>query len=268
MPSWNVKDEDMADISDWTDSDEGTAASTQETFDSRSCMKMVSTVSNSAAVRGIVSGTAFTNFTCDVVFYIDQDNYSGGSGLGLFMMQWRTSDSKLVRLFINSDNNQFKLRIATPTDYVYTDLSVPEDTWNTVRTVCEDQKISLYLNGLLYLCEYPNTATTVNTPNTYHIRTEEGIVYVDSYKLSSTAEHIATSPLAIGSNKIVVRYRQRTDNAAYPNGVEALSTYGGTNLGSNPQVLSIPLVTTTHGNASTVRIYDGSATKSLMKLPS
>jgi len=36
----DIDDEDMADITDWTDADTGTGASTQATFDSKSCMKL------------------------------------------------------------------------------------------------------------------------------------------------------------------------------------------------------------------------------------
>lgn len=266
---WDLKDEDMSDITDWADEDAGSGVSSQATFDGKSCMKLYVPASSSypgdKASRRITLGNFIDN-TFELSFYADE---AGGTAWGYLYIAIidDTDPNEIATLSIYSDKIRWK---KTGNVANYADVHIATDCWNRIRILKNSSKVSVWINGLLYDYEHsPKTKAVTDNQIVLYLWGGDGIrtTYIDYMRLDSTAEHLSTSPLSIGTENIVSRYRQNTDNATYPNGVEVLRMYGGTNYGNEEKVLSIPLVATGNANASKVRIYDGSAVKSLMKLP-
>ncbi len=266
---WDLMDEDMADISDWTDFDEGTGESTQVTFDGKSCMKLDAPNGANVAVRDYDPVAVGLSFTFEFSFYIATHTGTWG---GIYV-QIRDND------LAAGQPNGYAFRLST-TDArinldggnVFADIDLEKSVWHTVRFVVVNKIQSLWIDDRLYLHGHEvDHISTGFTPNEifFFLYGDDGakITYIDWARMDSSAEQLSTSPLTIYGEKIVTRYRQNTDDPIFPNGQEKLRTYGNTRVGANAEVLSIPIVATNDTNASNVHIYDGAAVKSLMKLP-
>ena len=91
--------------------------------------------------------------------------------------------------------------------------------------------------------------------------------YIDTIRVDTTPEHPTTeSQLKIGTEDLAVRPNQVHYTASWVD-TEKFKVYGKSLSGSE-EVLEVPLVATDDVNASDVRVYDGTTTKALMKLPS
>jgi len=183
----DIDNEDMADITDWTDSDSGTGVSTQETFDGKSCMKLLS--------GGTAGGVANRN----------QD-------IGAFGTRTVFSFNAYFETLGVTGDNDFYFTANNGTNYFYcifaSDGLVIYDgaTWNEIGTnlVVSDvwqewtfdcnwttQRAEVYLDGVLkasnvdFSYAQPTTdglirfmqngATTVN-----------GLTYIDWFKAGTT----------------------------------------------------------------------------------
>lgn len=266
---WDIVDENMDDISEWGDLDTGTGESSQATYDGRSCMKLDANGVNNDAMRNLITGLLGTSFTCEIAFNVST---FPDTDYGFFYLELR-DNSTPYDYQVKFHKDYIRLYISTAPTFIFADCNIQLGTWNTLRVVVINKYISIWLNGLLLLHDVLNGLTAVGwTKNTYILCARgcpEGqiITYIDSFKLDSSAEHIATSPLNIANEKIAIRYRQDTSDSEYLNGREALRTYGPTRYGENEQILSVPLVGISDPNASKTRMYEGVAVKSLMKLP-
>lgn len=214
-------------------------------------------------------GSAYTDYTFEADFYIDE---AGGTTEMYFEIAVIDTGDPNYIAHAKIYNNKIGWRLPDSGGEVwnYADAYIELDSWNRLRIIKDTNKVSIWLNDLLYIWEYSPFSGNYDD-NQIRFTTFGGddkrTVYIDFERLDTTDEHISTSPLNVYSEKIVIRYRQNTNDATYPNGVESLRMYGGTRFGSASQVLSVPLVATDDTNASKVRIYDGSNIKSLMKLP-
>ena len=144
----DIDDEDMADISDWGATDSGTGATTQVTFDSKSCMKCTSGATaggvnysyrtqdvGTFGVRVVLS----VNLYCDLLGAVADTNYFemsayGGATRACFRF---ASDG----LFINDGTSDVE---------VGTNLIV-QDTWQewTFDINYTAETVDVYLDGIL-----------------------------------------------------------------------------------------------------------------------
>ncbi len=265
---WDVLNEDMADISDWADNDALGGVSSQETFDGKSCMKLYvpgADPDEDAYRQRYLSSVS--NFTCEFSFYVDDPGVGGDNALLRFIYLDATTDILDWRAY----EEHMVIRVPGGAVYHKADCHFAPQVWHTVRIVKQSTSVSFWVNNMLYFYNVtPYSGDYTRNDIRFNVEGTGGspkTIYVAFCRVDTTQEHLAVSPLNIGSEKIVVRYRQNTDDEFYPNGAEALRMYGPTCYGAAPKVLSIPLVAADDGDASKVRFDTGSATKSLMKLP-
>lgn len=189
----DIDDEDMADIIDWTDADNGTgAASTQVTFDSKSCMKLDSgnAAINNYAFRYQDLGTfgARTIFSlslyCDAIGTIantDAFELRAFDGTTQLWMHW-ASDGLFV--FDGTANHE-----------VGTDLVI-QDTWQewTIDVNWILQTVDIYLNGILKAsgvdCSYAVAGTNGRVDFfQFGYTTANRITYIDWFKAGSSFDY-------------------------------------------------------------------------------
>ena len=141
----SIDDEDMSDITDWTDEDSGTGISSQATFDSKSCMKLDSGTPAGAtyAFRSQDIGTFGARTVFSISLYLDaigdttnNDNiifvaYNGSKALGV---QFGSNG-----LFVYNNTPIF---VEVGTDIVLA------DTWQEWTFDTDWTNVDVYLNGI------------------------------------------------------------------------------------------------------------------------
>ncbi len=143
----DIDDEDMVDITDWTDADAVTGDSSQATFDGKSCMKLDtgSTVLNSQAIRRQDVGTFGTRTVFTFSLYCEtigtaasQDRFNFGAFNGSTKLNTRFSSDGLY-IYDGAAWNE-----------VGTDI-VSVDTWQewTFDVNWTAQTVDVYVNGIL-----------------------------------------------------------------------------------------------------------------------
>ena len=142
----DIDNEDMSDITDWTDGDTGTGASTQETFDSKSCMKLTSGATlGGVGVRTKDVGTFGARSVISINVYCD----AIGTRVATDEFDFLVSDGT-TRMFAMFCSDGLLIYDGSSFNEVGTDLVV-QDTWQewtfdinwTARTV------DVYLAGIL-----------------------------------------------------------------------------------------------------------------------
>ena len=180
----DIKDEDMADITDWTDNDSGTGVSSQATFDSKSCMKLDTGATSGAGnqgsrIRDVGSygdRTVFSmNVYCDAIGTLantDILSFTTWNGSGkYFGVEWASDGLRVISTIIGTN-------------------LVVQDTWQewTFDVNWTTGNIDVYLNKKLV-----GSATTGNDTYTqglciltqYAYTTANRISYIDWVKVGS-----------------------------------------------------------------------------------
>jgi len=153
----------------------------------------------------------------------------------------------------------------------YSDVSNAD--FHTYRIVVKDDNITAWVDGLLFYHGLgPIETMTGFTANTIGIQCNEGTIYIDHIRASSTPEEPTTiCPLKINGEDIVSHIAQVGDFGGY--GVENCTKvdalrYRKTNCSfADNLTYGIPLVKTTDAQASKVRVYNGTEILALMKAP-
>ena len=187
----DILDEDMADITDWTDGDSGTGVSSQATFDSKSCMKLDtganhSTSNFSKRTRDVGTFGARTVFSINL--YID----AGGTF---------SNDDDFNFIAFNG-TNQCQIYFASDGVWVFdgatynkitgSDAWIIEDAWQewTLDVNWTTLTVDVYLNQVLKASGIDCSASSVN-PNglvwlyQYGKTTSNRISYIDWFKAGS-----------------------------------------------------------------------------------
>lgn len=182
----DIDDEDMADITDWTDSDSGAGASTQVTFDSKSCMKLTNgTPVGGQAFRSQDIGTFGTRTVFSLNCYFDLMGVQGVDDAICYAFNGST------RLMVSFASNGI---------FVYDDV-----TWNEVGTnlVVQDvwqewtfdidwtaQTADVYLDKVLKASDVDCSSASATANGTIYLAqngsaTANCITYIDWFKAGS-----------------------------------------------------------------------------------
>lgn len=191
----DIDDEDMADISEWTDIDGGTGISSQVTFDGQSCMKLDSgTPAGGYAYRTQDIGTFGTRTGFVLRTYFDalgtQPNWDCAGFLAY---------NGTTRLFVifGSDG----LRVHDGSNYVLIDATlVVQDEWHTwmFDVNWTTKKIDIYLDDVL---QYANVSFALASDIAngtarfiqYGDATANRISYIDWFQAGTVTEEEVTA---------------------------------------------------------------------------
>jgi len=144
MPTSNasLKDENCADITDWDDVDLGSGASTQETFDSKTCFKFLTGTTDYSAAKRIIDVGSFGNRVV-VSLSLYCDLIGTQTSLGTF------------RLLVSKSNRQCYISFCSDGLFVYDGSAqnevgtniVSQDTWQewTFDIDFTNQTVDVYL---------------------------------------------------------------------------------------------------------------------------
>ncbi len=182
----DLDDEDMADISDWTDGDTGTGDSSQVTFDSKSTMKLYSGTTASTAKRSQDLGVFGTRTIFSVNSYFDTIGTYGNADNSDFYAEDGTTRLQVAfasdGLFIEDGDTGVE---------VGTDLVV-QDAWQewTFDVNWTAQTVDVYLNRVLQASgvDCSNGAAGTNGLAVFRqkgITTTGQISYIDWFKAGS-----------------------------------------------------------------------------------
>jgi hypothetical protein len=276
---WDILNEDFSNISSWANNSTGGGAPSAVTFDGKSCLKLdfpsnaTDTESYASVYRTDI--TIPNTFTLEISIYHDLDAGYGsyvsaivtGGKRYVTRCGRRTSAYSSVAVFVDSAHVQGELTSASNTAYL--------DNWITYRFVVKTgNKIDIWGNNIPYIIgeEVTHTATP-NQLSIYCVANtgNRSTLYVDYIKIDTTPEGLGVAPLCIGDQKIISKYTH-SGVAASGGWLEIPSNNGkfkiyNKDIAGNACVCDVPLVATDNALASKVRIYDGSTTKSLMKIP-
>jgi len=182
------KDEDCADISDWTDSDTGVGVSSQADFGGKSCFKfdVVTAGAGNVAIRTLDVGTFATPEWITFKTYFDT--------LGTL------ANVDYFEALFNDSAYRLWMRFASDGLYVYdgatwnevgTDIVV-QDTWQEWTfnwTVAVAGVVDVYLNGTLLAgavdCSYSIAGTDGTTTFSQLGTTVQGLTYLDFIKIGT-----------------------------------------------------------------------------------
>lgn len=194
----DIDDEDMADITDWTDNDFGTGVSSQATFDSKSCMKLdtgANTVSGSGRTQDVGGYSARTVFSmklyCDAIGTLEAgDSLQFAANEGTHLLNIHFASNGLF-VYDTIDGSAHK--------EIGTDLVV-QDVWQewTFDVNWVTTTMDVYLNKMLVAtsvsCHYnqgdPNGTTYFEL---YDDSTANRIVYIDWFKAGSEFVSVETT---------------------------------------------------------------------------
>jgi len=208
----DIDDEDMADISDWSDLDSGTGESTQVTFDSKSCMKLDS--------GGSAGGTNYAFRQQDIGSFGNRTVFS----LKLYCDAIGANANNDFFQF-NAHNGATVLAVRICSDGMFicdgviwaevgTDLII-QDTWQewTFDVDWIAQTVDVYLNGILKAAGVDCSLADVSANGTirfYQFGTTiaNRISYVDWFKAGST--YICGSSIDL-SNRNTLKFDLRSN---------------------------------------------------------
>ena len=285
---WDIMNEDFTSIAAWTSSITSGGSVTQVTEDGRSCMKMVLPADGEAntytQAYKFVSAVADNTYTMEMVFKITgfpgeaTVDTLGWLPYGLSLVYGTGINETRVDTGYDGTNYFIKgRRTATHSDYTLFMVDMDTTGWHTIRIIVEASVVtSVWFDNHCYEVKetYSRPVGNVNSVALLQWGAGAGAnlqtTYIDSIKIDTTPEHLSVSPLAIGEEKIVCRYRQNGGNDGWG------GTYSYDYIGAGAirvskdgtKVYSVPLTTTSDSRASKTRTYNGSSVKALMKLPS
>ena len=183
----DIDNEDMSDITDWTDADEGDGASTQATFDGKSCMKLHAiTPTASAAIRTQDIGSFGARTVFSMSIYADAiGTRANGDHLSLQFYDGATGLSVAI-----ASDGLFVFDGATWNE-VGTDLVV-QDVWQewTFDVNWTAQTLSVYLDKVLKVSGIDCSYASIIAEGTITFRqngaaTANRITYIDWFKAGS-----------------------------------------------------------------------------------
>jgi len=188
----DIDDEDMADITDWTDDDSGGGESTQVTFDSKSCMKLDAGVSSGGQSKRYQDiGTFGTRTVFSFSLYCDA---IGTTANGDDVQFNAFNGSTLLTLSFASDG----LYCHNGAAYVEVGTNlVVQDVWQewTFDVDWTAQTVDVYLNGVSVAsdvdCSFGSAVAngTVQLKSNYNASVS-GLVYIDWFKAGSTTTDV------------------------------------------------------------------------------
>lgn len=276
---WDILNEDFANISAWSVAATGGGVASAVTFDGKSCLKL-DFPTNSTVTPGIIIvrrvGLSIpTTCTVETKVYFARD---GVRKYGHYIrLEDGTHDFNAFRMgracdLVTSDSFS-SVSLNNGTSYIY-QITGAEDSylnnWITYRFVIKSGVlIDIWGNNVPYAFDF--TSSSVYTDNRISIYTAantggRATLYVDYIKIDTTPEGLGVSPVSIGDEKLVCSYAHNGLNGRAVANDSKLRVYNK-DIGGVPCVCSVPLVAIDDDLASKVRIYDGSAIKSLKKIP-
>lgn len=184
----DIFDEDMADITDWTDNDAGYGASTQATFDSKSCMQLSTGIFVGIAKRYIDAGSFGSRTIFSMNIYCDNIGSSVSANQYMFSAG---NGSIALNVYFGSDGLFIRNNL-TLTE-VGSDI-LTQDVWQewTFDMNWTAQTVDVYLNGALQGSDFDcsgNTGASIKTDGLL-ILTQNGAVspynfltYIDWFKV-------------------------------------------------------------------------------------
>lgn len=289
MLDWDILNSDCDDLTGWTDGDTGTGVSTQETFDSRSTFKLSCPNADVSLAYRYNASVAFPDtFTFETTVYLSNTN-----GFGLDFGIYTTSGHRYqltcynyaVALRIATTNPQLLNAYVIPYDGVSPPPSGAEGTnllgrWNTYRLVVNAGRVAdVWVNDRCYIANQVCTATSATTTQldvftaSSVAATPPGLHYVDTMKVDTTPEApLVKSAFRINGQDMTIRTAHKESweylGSGYHTWVDIPKLrIRATDGVGDEATCGVPLVAKTDTNASKIMIYDGSATKSLQKLP-
>ena len=288
---WDILNEDCADITDWTDGDSGGGETTQVTFDSKSCFKM--------AIPASPAGDAYAfryraltipdTFTCEYALYMEDVNGYGSQ------IEFHTTSGHMYMFIIY--NHAVACYTSTTNPVLYNAFCIPcvvasppptgdevttfMDRWQTIRIVVKaSRKVDVWVNNKCYIadlaCSVTTTAPYYNQIYVYNYSTaseEATTTYYDWIKIDTTPEGQSTSsPVVIAGQPMRVQLAHNANWEYTAGGDHAFAPVPkyrvwNKDVNGNAYQCGIPYVATDNTNASKTRVWDGSAVKSLSKLP-
>jgi hypothetical protein len=226
----DLDDEDMSNITDWTDYDAGTGESSQITFDGKSCMKLDG--GNDKAVRLKDVGSFGTRTVLSFSVYCD------------LIGTMAAEESFYAQIF----NGTYCFDIVFASDGVYAQWAgtkvgdVVQDTWQewTIDVNWTTKKGDFYLNGMLIAAGISFGYNTTGLPAgtvlfTQFSRTATNrISYVDWYKIGSS--YICGTPINLtGINNLKLDIRASRTGSNIKVGIH---DSGGTTTENTPNIIT------------------------------
>lgn len=187
----DIDDEDMADITDWSDFDGGNGVSSQVTFDSKSCMKLdaVTAGVGTAAIRRQDIGSFGARSVFSISVYCSLLGLQAADNQFVFTA---SNGTKTLAVQLAS-NGMFIFNGAAYVE-VGTDI-VTQGVWQEWTFDTDWTNVSVYLNGALVAtvsCDYTIAGTNGLVNLVQYGTTVIGLSYIDWF----TAGSDFTSPLA------------------------------------------------------------------------
>jgi len=178
-------DEDMAAITDWADDDVGAGASSQATFDSKSCMRLLNTaLSGNIAGRSRTVSNIGAEFTVEMSIYINTIGmYQNSNQLQFNLHNGRTNTQIIIDM-----NDTY---VYSGKYWVSTGMNVPQDKWATYKFYINtkepgEEYCEVYRDGRSY-GQYRCSDKETTTPGSIQIRLlGESVatdVYIDYFKI-------------------------------------------------------------------------------------
>lgn len=276
---WDILNDDCSDISGWADNDAVDGVSEQVTYDGRSTFRFYTLATNGTIARRTKILTVPNTFTLEVV-----TNTYKHSGFGV-LFSIHTTDKYRYALRVNS-NSVMLYKSATEPQYaaVFVVPNTIADSflfeWITARLVVKaDRKADLWVNNQCCLSNIACTWSSDTVSNLMEVYATNnaaatggsGEYYVDSIKVDTTPEGQSTQG-PVNLNGVVLNTRLAHETS-WSSGSSSFEYYQSKlrirakDILGATRTCEIPLVATDDANASPVRIYNGSAVKSLQKLP-
>lgn len=182
----DLDDEDMADITDWTDSDSGTGDSSQATFDSKSCMKLATVAVSGTAKRTQDIGTFGTRTVISFNTYFDAIGTKANNDNA--RIEAYDGTTQLICLFASDG-----LYVYDGASYVQIDANiVVQDIWQewTLDINWTTKTVNIYLDGILKHSDVDCSHAAAGTNGEiefyqYGNTTANRITYIDWFKAGS-----------------------------------------------------------------------------------
>lgn len=197
----DLKDEDMADISDWTDNDAGTGVSSQATYDSKSCMKLESGTYGTAQ-RTIDVGTFGTRTVMSMNVYCDSIGTDAEEASFFFGLSDGTTTA-----YIRFNSDGLWVYDGSVYNEVGTNIVV-QDVWQewTFDFNWTAKTVDIYLNKVLVQANVDCSNITAGTNGTLAIF-QQGrysvlrTTYIDWVKIGSVPTFTSLVTTPVGGTK-------------------------------------------------------------------
>jgi len=279
--AWDITDQDCDAFDlDWVAGVAGGGTATAVTEDGRSCYKLYNpgVDGGDEAYAYNTSVSWDSDCTIEIVFKIDDDI---DDAVWDFSIYTRDDNEYYSSIRFNYNTTDFSFPYAAIRSYsdsayvtIRSFVDISTATWHTLRMIVDSDYVTAWVDGFLIDAGWgpSDTATggSVSTIGMQSISSSTSVgrtIYIDSVKMSSSVEVPAVvTPWKIEGQDIVTRIYQDAEVAGWVS--QSAMRFEKPNCTFQDKIIhQIPIVVTTDDNASAIRIYDGAATKALMKLP-